>query len=244
MWLRIQLMKFADHLLFYTEREKQEFLGSGAHHQSVHFLNNGLSNEAIGSLRASYNVDQRANRMLFLGRLTEKSELKLLIEALALLPDDTSLSIIGDGKDRKTLEALSSRLGLETRITWHGALTDEKQISEVANQCALFVYPGAVGLSLIHAMNYGLPAVVHGNPSKHMPEIAAFGDGETGRSFEQGSSSSLAETVLGLIREPSERTAMSALSIEVTANDFSTKTMEPRFSRLIERAMSNVALNR
>ena len=32
--------------------------------------------------------------------------------------------------------------------------------------------PGAVGLSLIHAMAYGLPCLVHSNRLQHMPEIA------------------------------------------------------------------------
>ena len=36
----------------------------------------------------------------------------------------------------------------------------------------IFVYPGEVGLSLIHAMAYGLPCLVHSDRLKHMPEIS------------------------------------------------------------------------
>ena len=71
-------------------------------------------------------------------------------------------------------------------------MAEEPDIAQIANRCRLFVYPGGVGLSLIHAMAYGLPSIIHDDRWRHMPEIAAFQDGRTGRTFEREDPGSLA----------------------------------------------------
>lgn len=47
-----------------------------------------------------------------------------LIEALALLPEHVKLCLIGDGEDRKKLEALAHFCGVAGRVYWRGAVED------------------------------------------------------------------------------------------------------------------------
>lgn len=64
----------------------------------------------------------RSDRLLFVGRLTRQKGLDLLLHALTRLPPHIGLDIVGDGEEQGTLEALSARLGLASRLRWHGTL--------------------------------------------------------------------------------------------------------------------------
>ena len=59
----------------------------------------------------------------------------------------------------------------------------------------LFIYPGSVGLSLIHAYNYGLPSIIFSDMRYHMPESAAFKEGFNGISYKKDSATSLARSI-------------------------------------------------
>ena len=64
-------------------------------------------------------------------------------------------------------------------------LSNEEEISKLYNFCRCFVYPGEVGLSIIHAMSYGLPAIIHNNINHHNPEHAAFTNEVNGLVFDE-----------------------------------------------------------
>src|SRR5690606_32831442 len=116
-------------------------------------------------------------------------ELPVLLKALAEpILKDVHLNIIGDGPERSTLEGLASELGVQAQIIWHGGITNEGEIARIANKCRLFVYPGAVGLSLLHAMAYGLPSIIHDDRWRQGPEVAAFYSAGSGTTFTSGDS--------------------------------------------------------
>ena len=92
------------------------------------------------------------------------------------------LNVIGND-DHYSMTTNKITFANGSKINWYGKLIDEKDISNIANRCRIFVYPGAVGLSLIHAMAYGLPCLIHSDRCNHMPEIAAFSHGKTGLTF-------------------------------------------------------------
>lgn len=234
--LRMALMKLADAVLFYTDHEVEEYRsGRGqGDKRPIGALNNGIDVDPIIQLRAPYVATSRPAEILFIGRLTEKAELQTLIRALAepeLL--HIRLNVVGDGALRGTLETLSQDLGIGDRIVWHGATTSEPEIAEVANRCRAFVYPGGVGLSLIHAMAYGLPSIVHDDRWRHMPEIAAFLDGETGRAFKRGSVSSLTSVLSELVQDPTTLDAMSTAAIHQADTRFNSAEMCRRFSSFL-----------
>lgn len=235
-FLRRQLMRLASALLFYTDQEVEEYKVSHGKHDRriVTALNNGIDVDPIAALRAPYDPAKRDKAVLFIGRLTAKAELPLLLKALAdPRLGDVRLEVIGDGEERRLLEALAGTLALGDRIVWHGGTTDEAAIARIANNCRLFVYPGGVGLSLLHAMAYGLPVVVHDDRRAQMPEIAAFYRAGNGLSFRRGDSAALANAlVLAFERVTVDRTWSDA-AIGVTENDFNTKEMAERFCKLM-----------
>ncbi len=235
--MRLMLMRSADAALFYTDREINEhrtFRGSSAR-QALFALNNGIETGRICALRVAYVAAQRPRDLLFIGRLTDKAEIELLLRALAR-PEAShaTLDIIGGGEEQFRLVALGNDLGLGDRVVWHGGSTDEDRIAAIANQCKAFVYPGGVGLSLIHGLAYGLPGIVHNARWGHMPEIAAHAPGVNGLTFEQGSAPALAATIATTLGDPAALVRMSAAAIETTTRSFNAEDMARRFCAMVE----------
>jgi len=237
--LRYLPMALADAILFYTDREVEAFESDVVLRGRVRFvsaLNNGIDIGPIQQLCRTYRAAARDSALLFIGRLTKKARLDLGLEALALLGETAPiLHVIGDGEQRTELQTRARDLGLKEKIVWHGAVTDEAQISEVANRCRAFLYPGEVGLSLIHAMAYRLPTIVHDRQRLHMPEIAAFRDGETGLSFVHGNAGALAKTIETLLANVDQLNRFSAATADIVGPSFTTEDMVDRFVALVAR---------
>jgi glycosyltransferase involved in cell wall biosynthesis len=224
-------MQLSDAILFYTDKEVDEYLAAkGGSHKAVLALNNGIETQEIVRLRQPYVPSSRPRDLLFIGRLTPKAELALLLDALSL-PGCTTvrLDVIGGGEVEASLRRRCAELGIAGRVAWHGGTVDEQRIAKIANSCKAFVYPGSVGLSLIHGLTYGLPAIVHDDRWRHMPEIAALHAGENGVMFKQGDAASLAQAVAALLAEPERLTAMSAAAIATTSHSFNAADMTDRF---------------
>jgi glycosyltransferase involved in cell wall biosynthesis len=238
--LRMKLSRMADALLFYTDAEVDRFHADGWMHPGpVGALNNGIDITKIRHLRQTYDPVERGNHLLFIGRLTEKAKLNLLISALAEPGlSDCHLHVIGEGSQGHALRAQAVSMGVANRITWHGGTSDEEYIAKVANHCVAFVYPGQVGLSLIHAMAYGLPSVIHGEKLRHMPEIAAFVEGKTGDYFEPGSHTALARAIEELLLKRECLHDMAKICTAIVDQNYNTEVMARRFMAFVD-AFSN-----
>ncbi len=230
--LREALMQLASGMLFYTDDEVAAYRQTPKGRKDtrpLHALNNGLNIDPIIANRAPYDAASRPRDLLFIGRLTQKARINLAIEALT----DTRLrgirlQIIGSGDAETSARAYAEALGVGDRIVWHGAIVDEAAIAKIANACRVLVYPGSVGLSLIHGMAYGLPAIVHSDTRGHMPEIAAFADGWTGKTFAPNDACSLAAVVSGLMSDQEALTLFSATATTVLQRGYNSRNMVDR----------------
>ncbi len=236
--IRMLLMRLSNAVLMYTDQEVGEYkAGIGkSDRRLVSALNNGINVDPVISVRSPYHSRLRRNSALFIGRLTEKSSLDVVLKAMT---DDRlkelTLDIIGDGDAKAGLLALVESLGLKQRVIWHGAIIDESKIAGVANTCRYFVYPGAVGLSLIHAMAYGLPALIHGERRLQGPEIAAFDDGVTGVSFSVGDQGSMADKFDSLAGKYDLLDSMSAEAKRRADEMYNTHSMARRFLEMVRQ---------
>ncbi len=234
--LRLWLMRCTHAVLFYTDAEVDAYHARTGNRdpRPIMALNNGLDLAPIEAGRQPYDATDRDESALFIGRLTTKAHLNRMLTAMT----DPRLAglhlhVVGDGPEAATLRAMADNFGVATRITWHGATTDEARIAQIANRCRIFVYPGAVGLSLIHAMAYGLPSVVHSDRWRQMPEIAAFEANRTGRTFDPASSTDLADQIAALIKDYESLGAYAQRCMAVTAKSFNVDDMVVRFKALI-----------
>lgn len=238
--LRQVMMARADAIMFYTEREVADYKETGKHRNAAHLagLNNGIDNSNIRRLRLSYEAELRSRDMLFIGRVTEKADLPLLLRAMALSSCAAlTLDVIGEGSQLAFARTLAQNLGVADRVVWHGGILDEQRIADIANSCKVFVYPGSVGLSLIHGLAYGLPAILHDDRWTQMPEIAAHEPEVNGRVFIRGDVASLAQTLVRILNEPHVLLRMSHQAIATTENSFNTEDMAKRFVAAIEMVL-------
>lgn len=231
--IRIKLMSLANKVLVYTDFEKEK-LGK----RNCFALNNGLDKTEIQSAtaRAGSNRSYESPHfdLVFVGRITEKAGLSVLIRALPAIDHKVRVKVVGDGALRNNLQELASALGVADRIDWLGPVFDENTLAPIMLAAHAFVYPGAVGLSLIHAFNYGLPAIIHSDRSSHMPEFAAFSDGENGIAFVKDDVDSLASVVNQLVLKPADELRRLSEKAALTVRDtYHIEDMVDRFSRMI-----------
>lgn len=106
--------------------------------------------------------------LVFTGRLVPHKGVDVILEALAQLPKDVVLVVIGAGPRLPSLVGLARRLGVEDRVRFCPAVTDE-ELPYFLSLGDVFVFPSqnrleGFGLVVAEAMAAGLPVVVADMP--------------------------------------------------------------------------------
>ena len=125
-----------------------------------------------------------------ISRLVESKDLKTLIRAMALLPDNFKCVIVGDGAEEENLKNLSKAEGLENRILFMGRRTDIGSILKSADVYVSTSLSEGFGLTIIEASVCGLPVAA--------TDIAAFRELlDEEQLFSPGDTQALAEKIMG-----------------------------------------------
>jgi glycosyltransferase involved in cell wall biosynthesis len=164
--------------------------------ETIHYGLDGIP-EAWG-VNPPDDVPEDVRVLLAISRLTEQKGIDLAIRALARLPDDTVLVVLGDGPERPALLRLAQELGLERRVFLLGRVPD---VGAWLGRATLLVHPArweGFGLGVLEAMLAGLP-VVATNVSA-LPELVV--DGETGLLVPPDDPEALARAVERALAQP------------------------------------------
>jgi glycosyltransferase involved in cell wall biosynthesis len=137
---------------------------------------------------------QRSKAILTVARLTNRQKRTTdLIRALAELPGDWSLDIVGTGPDKQMLERLVADLNLGSRVRFRGFL-GRSEVRDLFRRCGVYAMPSsneAVALAALEAMACAAPVV--------LSRIRAFEqlvvDGVNGRLVEVGDIKGLAAAI-------------------------------------------------
>lgn len=216
----LYLTIFFDKVLLYYEHEKRliPFRIPGI---KLFSLNNTI---ADWEYKTEIVVDPKA--FLFVGRYTEKSNLLILL-GIFLERKELELNVIGvDPFD------VPSRF-ITKNIRIHGKITDLQHIANIASHCAYFIYPGDVGLSIVHAIKLGLIPVVHSSLDRHMPEARAVAEKYPVIYFRRNDPQSLKATV-ELLSEMQPSLNLKSKIFSMGKSDFSQKVMVDNFIKAIE----------
>lgn len=163
--------------------------------------------------------------LLAVSRLTEQKGLDVAVRALASLPDDTALVVLGEGPERASLEALARELGVAGRLHLRGR---EPDVAAWLDRASVLVHPArweGFGLAVLEAMLAGLP-VVASNVSS-LPELVR--DDETGLLVRPDDPSALA---LGVARALEDGERLGAAGRERARSEFSVAKMADRTAEL------------
>lgn len=112
--------------------------------------------------------NQKRSTILFVGKLRKYKGVEFLIRAMQYLPD-VRLRIVGSGEESGNLKRLTSKLGIDSRVTFLGNVPNEHIPFEYKN-ADIFVLPSidgseAFGIVQAEAMSYGLPVINTDLPS-------------------------------------------------------------------------------
>lgn len=235
--IRIMLMKIlSPYKLFYTDKEKKQL-----NINNSYALNNGLDSNVYRD-EISKKISSRISpldsdylSLLFIGRITEKSNLLLILNAMSKCRNNVVLNVIGTSDNIDYYIEHARKLKIIDRINWHGSLFDDAEITKVMLSSHAFVYGGSVGLSLIHCFNYGLPAIVHSSSKYHMPEYAAFENGFNGITFEIDCDESLHKAIMefSMFDEFSYKT-LENNAYSTVQNTYNVDDMTSRFRKMIK----------
>lgn len=115
--------------------------------------------------------------LVYAGRLQREKRIDLLLEAVARLPSGGSsplLELVGDGPDRRRLEALAAGPHLSSRVVFAGRLETAAAVWRRVAGARVAVQPSAregFGMFPLEAMALGLPVVHCQSPESAVPEL-------------------------------------------------------------------------
>lgn len=149
----------------------------------------------------------RGRRLLAVGSLIERKQVNAILSALAHLPEEYTLTVVGEGPEGAALVRLAEQLGVAGRVTWAGPCPPE-HIGDIYACHDLLVHParseGRPNV-VVEALAAGIPVVGADIPG--VREILEASGG--GLLFPVGDDSALAMAIRALL-ESSEKWAACA----------------------------------
>jgi glycosyltransferase involved in cell wall biosynthesis len=174
-----------------------------------------VANEQIARIASGIWRDPLApTRLLYVGRLLPRKGVDLLMHAFnQIVPTtDATLTMVGDGPLRGELQAMQSEQA-RSRTRWLGKVPNRTAVEEMG-RADLFVLPSRYepwGLVINEAMAAGLPVIAHRHVGAAVDLIVP---NETGWTFDELHSNSLAETLHRALVDRSRLREMGQLAQE------------------------------
>ncbi len=175
-------------------------------------------------------VPGSARIVLSVSRLTRQKGIDTAIRALALLPDDVVLVVLGEGPERELLRELAEDLAVADRVFLPGRVPD---VGAWLCRAQAYVQPSrweGFGLAVLEAMVSGLPVVATNVSS--LPELVA--DGDTGVLVPPGDPDALARGIERALAEPT----LGAKGRDRARIEFSVARMADRTAALYRTLLS------
>lgn len=246
--LRLGWWRLFKYIFLYTENEVSALRAYGFTKQTLIGMNNGLDQEEITEAKSNWKpatlakwqkehcLPQRTI-LLSCARLTQKNQFHHMVAALpeiiARVPDVLWV-VIGDGPRRDALHKYAQERDVSSHILWIGAIHEEARLAAWFLSAQIFVHPGAIGLSLLHAYGYGLPVITHSDAQRHMPAFAAMTKSNLEHCCKPDSPADLSTTLVDLLQRPARIKELSDDVLRVTER-YNTTIMAERFIQMAKR---------
>jgi glycosyltransferase involved in cell wall biosynthesis len=189
----------------------------------------------LSRFRSDHTVERAPRRILFVGRLNAQKGVAPLLDAVALLPSDVTLTICADGPDRDALHARAASLDLATRVTWIPPVA-QHALAGLYSSAAVVAMPSigeGLGLVGVEAQACGTPVV--GFASGGLTDVVQHE--RTGLLVPEGNVPALAEALRTVLDNPVRRTAMGAAGVIHASSTFSPSAVGSRYDDIYQRAL-------
>lgn len=182
--------------------------------REVMVISNGID---LSRFHPSKRKTLKQPTLVFVGRLDKEKHIEQVILALHQVKDriDMEFHIGGKGAQKKYLQALVKKFGLEERVKFLGFVPDgDLPILYASADCAVTAGIAELqSISSMEAMACGLPVIAVN--AMALPELVS--DGENGFLFEPGDIRGLGEALVKVFSDEHLRRRMSQKSLELIA---------------------------
>jgi len=197
------LVENCDKVVTLTDWYKNILIRNGVNENKIKTIKQGLVYKTSDLIIAQTNQNNKALRILFLGRISPFKGLHLLIEAIKQLPlDQLSLHIYGQSTKDQTYELnLKEKTNLQSNIYWMGHLNPENVLSTMQQfdvLCLCSRFSEMSPLVIQEAFAAGIPVIasnVYGNAEQIKHNV-------NGLLFDFNDSNSLRIQIKSLLEEP------------------------------------------
>jgi len=177
-------------------------------------------------LRRRFAIPTDKSVLLYVGRLDKEKRIDMILRAVPDISRVTGIHLVlaGMGKEKRNLEELAEKLGIQQTVTFTGFVPDE-DLQNIYGVADLFVTAGIAELQSIvtmEAMASGLPVVAV--DATALPELVH--DGENGYLFLDGDGEMFTEKVIAILSDQAMRARMSEKSLEIIRDHDINKTIE------------------
>lgn len=242
-FLRDSIGNLATAIVFYSSSARNRFVERHGNGHRVFVAPNSLDQRELKAARESWLARpdelQRFKEkhgllsgpvLLFVSRLSSENRTDLLLRAGAILRKQypsLKIVIIGAGEQEADLRAVAREHKVDDLTVFTGAIYDEHELAPWFISSDLFVYPRNVGLSLLHAMGYGLPVITTDYEPSWAPEVDALQPWINGMTYSDGSVDALAHVVGAVL---SDRDRLN----QMKANAYRTATEEYNLFKMVD----------
>ncbi len=180
-----------------------------------------------GEVRRQLGLGGEEQLVVTTARLAPQKALDVMLEALARLPGNVVLAILGDGPLEDELRSHAARLGVADRARFLGWQDEVAGYVAAADVFCLSSKWEAVALAVQEAVVLGTPVVA--TDVGGMGELIT--DRVSGRLVPSGDPSALASALADVLASPEEGARYAAAAQDRLERDFSTEAMLDRLGR-------------
>jgi glycosyltransferase involved in cell wall biosynthesis len=232
---RFVLKHWIDDVVVNAASIRQPFLASLPADADVriHVIPNGVSARAATltreQSRREIGLPDDAFVVGTISRLAHGKGLERMLDALALLGDDTQAVITGDGALRESLHARAATLGVADRVRFTGAREDAGNVLAALDLYLLTSDREGMSNAMLEALAAGLPVV--STPVSGAKE-ALLGDPVCGTVVAM-EPRAIADAVAALHRDSARRTELAGAAAHVAATRYGAEAMVDAWEKLL-----------
>lgn len=196
-------------------------------YNGVHVRKEPIAPARRAELRRDF--DQNAIVVNYFGRLSAQKGIDYLIRAMARLPENYQLILLGDGPEQEELQTLTRELDLAGRVRFMGFIS---KLDDIVAASDIVVVPSvwyeACPRQILEAMNQGVPVVA--SDIGGIPEL--FTDGVEGLLVPPKDEHALAEAIRQIGEDPERRMRMGEAGRQYARQHYDMATIVDSYDKL------------
>ncbi len=202
-------------------------------------LSGGRPTTPLSAVRQRMGFDVTHKLIGSVGRLTPIKGYQYLLGAFRQVLErnpKARLVLVGDGPERKNLELLSRKYGLEEKVCFYGFTSG---VAEVLGALDLFVLSSlheGISISLLESLAFGVPIVVTGVGGN--PEVVQ--DGVNGLLVPPCDEPALADAIVSGLDDPDRSGAFVKAGRQIVETEFSREAMAARVHDLYRHVVDGL----